>query len=350
MAGDAPERLVLLLADAAQHSGDAATEILRVAQEERADLIMMSSHGRTGLGQLGSVTEQVVRKAPCQVVTVEVPPLDTQAFDERLWTFTRVWLLERIKNLEGHRSFLALRPGDAHETTEAWKLALEAHGPAGLVLTRQPVAGFTASNGRARLPGSFGANTAGEDIDNLYRVFLETCDIYLGFKAIADAYPPWLAVTRPYYRTSYIMVTANAAWTSLADMPRSQALGATIGTSADIRLVQYLQALAPGDRWSRFPMGSDELALRALMRNTIGAALVWAPSFWALRQSDASLAALRVISLKPLADSTVDVAATLLARESFLRSNIDQAIAALTADGSIQAILESEKFPAAPVK
>jgi polar amino acid transport system substrate-binding protein len=199
-------------------------------------------------------------------------------------------------------------------------------------------------------PHEIGANTAGEDLDNLYRVFLETCDIYLGFKAIADAYPPWLAVTRPYYRTSYIMVTANAAWTSLADMPRSQALGATIGTSADIRLVQYLQALAPGDRWSRFPMGSDELALRALMRNTIGAALVWAPSFWALRQSDAALATLRVISLKPLADSTVDVAATLLARESFLRSNIDQAIAALTADGSIQAILESEKFPAAPFK
>src|SRR5262245_3971654 len=78
--------------------GDAATEILRVAQEERADLIMMSSHGRTGLGQLGSVAEQVVRKAPCQVLTVEVPPLDTQAFDETLWTFTRVWLLERIKN------------------------------------------------------------------------------------------------------------------------------------------------------------------------------------------------------------------------------------------------------------
>ena len=48
-------------------------------------------------------------------------------------------LLERIKNLEGHRSFLALRPGDAAETTLAWKMALEAHGPVGIVLTRQPV-------------------------------------------------------------------------------------------------------------------------------------------------------------------------------------------------------------------
>jgi nucleotide-binding universal stress UspA family protein len=78
--------------------GDAATEILRTAQEERADLIMMSSHGRTGPGQLRSVAEQVVRKAPCHVLTVEFPSLDAQAFDEKLWAFTRVWLLERIKN------------------------------------------------------------------------------------------------------------------------------------------------------------------------------------------------------------------------------------------------------------
>jgi polar amino acid transport system substrate-binding protein len=96
-------------------------------------------------------------------------------------------------------------------------------------------------------------------------------------------------------------------------------------------------------------MGSDELALRALSNKTIGAALVWAPSFWAL-QNDAAFAGLRVIASRPLPQSPVDVAATLLSRESFLRSNIDQAIAALTANGTIQAILDSEKFPATAVK
>ena len=40
--------------------GDAATEILRVAQEERADLIMMTSQGWTALGQLGNVARQSV--------------------------------------------------------------------------------------------------------------------------------------------------------------------------------------------------------------------------------------------------------------------------------------------------
>ena len=197
---------------------------------------------------------------------------------------------------------------------------------------------------------AIGENTVGEDIDNLYRVFLETCDVFLGFKLISDAYPQWIAITRPYYRTSYVLVTADAGLESLADMPKSKAIGATIGTSADFRLIQYLQALPAEQRWSRFPMGSDELALAALMRGTVGVALVWGPSFWALQKSDPAFAGLRLISPKPLPESTVGVGAILLANETFLRSSVDDAIASLTADGTIQAILERAKFPATPAK
>ena len=55
--------------------GDAVSEILRVAQEARADLIVLGTHGRTGLGRLlmGSVAEQVVRRAACPVLTVKTP-------------------------------------------------------------------------------------------------------------------------------------------------------------------------------------------------------------------------------------------------------------------------------------
>jgi polar amino acid transport system substrate-binding protein len=199
-------------------------------------------------------------------------------------------------------------------------------------------------------PHELGQASVGDDLDNLYRVFLETCDVYLGFKLIPDAYPQWLAVTRPYYRTSYVLATANAQWNALGDMPRSQAIGATIGTSADIRLIQYLQSLPPDSQWSRFPMATDEFALRALARGSVGAALVWGPSFWALRQSDPAFGRLRIVPARPLPDFAVDVGATLLSRETFLRSNIDQAIAALIADGTIQSILDSEKFPATAVR
>jgi nucleotide-binding universal stress UspA family protein len=55
--------------------GDAATQILRVAQETGCDLIVLGTHGRTGLGRLlmGSVAEQVLRMATCPVLTVRAP-------------------------------------------------------------------------------------------------------------------------------------------------------------------------------------------------------------------------------------------------------------------------------------
>lgn len=58
--------------------GDAATEIVRVANEEKADMIVMATHGRTGLGRLlmGSVAEAVVRRANCPVFTLRHPELE----------------------------------------------------------------------------------------------------------------------------------------------------------------------------------------------------------------------------------------------------------------------------------
>jgi nucleotide-binding universal stress UspA family protein len=55
--------------------GDPVPEILRVADDIGADLIVMGTHGRTGLARLlmGSVAEQVVRKAVCPVLTVTHP-------------------------------------------------------------------------------------------------------------------------------------------------------------------------------------------------------------------------------------------------------------------------------------
>jgi nucleotide-binding universal stress UspA family protein len=93
--GDAGERLarlgqgpgatipVLVRAPA----GDPAHEIARYAREHGVDLIVIGTHGRTGVSRalLGSVAERVIRTAPCPVLAVppgagrapraEVPPL-----------------------------------------------------------------------------------------------------------------------------------------------------------------------------------------------------------------------------------------------------------------------------------
>ncbi|MBN2492045.1 MAG: universal stress protein [Planctomycetes bacterium] len=56
-------------------SGKPFVEILRYAGEIGATMIVMSTHGRTGLSHalLGSTTEAVVRKAPCPVLVIRDP-------------------------------------------------------------------------------------------------------------------------------------------------------------------------------------------------------------------------------------------------------------------------------------
>jgi nucleotide-binding universal stress UspA family protein len=56
-------------------TGDPADSIVRVAHAEGVDLIVMSTHGRTGVSRLvmGSVAEAVVRRAACPVLTVKQP-------------------------------------------------------------------------------------------------------------------------------------------------------------------------------------------------------------------------------------------------------------------------------------
>jgi universal stress protein A len=55
--------------------GAPSQKIVETAEAEHVDLIVMATHGRTGLSHLliGSVAERVVRTAPCPVLTIRPP-------------------------------------------------------------------------------------------------------------------------------------------------------------------------------------------------------------------------------------------------------------------------------------
>jgi nucleotide-binding universal stress UspA family protein len=53
--------------------GHPFVEIIRYARETKIDLIVIATHGRTGIKHalFGSVAEKVIRKAPCPVLVVK---------------------------------------------------------------------------------------------------------------------------------------------------------------------------------------------------------------------------------------------------------------------------------------
>jgi nucleotide-binding universal stress UspA family protein len=56
-------------------NGDPSTQILRFAEENAVDLIVIATHGQRGWRRLvfGSVTEKVVREASCPVLAIHEP-------------------------------------------------------------------------------------------------------------------------------------------------------------------------------------------------------------------------------------------------------------------------------------
>ncbi len=54
-------------------SGNPSAEIVKFAKDTAIDLIVMATHGRSGVEHIlmGSVAEKVLRKSPCPVLTVK---------------------------------------------------------------------------------------------------------------------------------------------------------------------------------------------------------------------------------------------------------------------------------------
>jgi nucleotide-binding universal stress UspA family protein len=65
--------------------GDPVSMILRAAKETHSDVIVMGTHGRTALTRLllGSVAEEVLRMAPCPVLTAKPGLVRKKVVEER---------------------------------------------------------------------------------------------------------------------------------------------------------------------------------------------------------------------------------------------------------------------------
>jgi len=127
--------------------GYAAQEIVEMAQQLPADLLVMGTHGRSGFDRLvmGSVTEKVLRWAPCPVLTVPPRVPDAVPFAPALFSrilcavdFTPSSLkaLEYAGSLVG-KSTARLRLVHVHEPASVFEPVMADASGAGVVDDRQ---------------------------------------------------------------------------------------------------------------------------------------------------------------------------------------------------------------------
>lgn len=131
--------------------GDVASGVVDVAREENADLIVMSSHGYSGLTRwvLGSVAEKVLHGAPCPVLVIRSPqpisralvtldgsPLAAQALEPAVEVAARLGASLTLLRVLAEVDQADLRSLDAYELGLSTRLVEELNANAEAYLTQ----------------------------------------------------------------------------------------------------------------------------------------------------------------------------------------------------------------------
>lgn len=164
------------------------------------------------------------------------------------------------------------------------------------------------------------------------------CDLMMGMSVQEESpFPDWVQMTRTYAAFAYVLTVTEPGWQSLGDIPRDRVIGTPLGSVGEWGFITWNQQRPEAERYRRLPYADPDLMLTRLRDGTLGAILVWQPVLAGLGQRQTT-ADLRQIRSAPLPVSVTRVGGLVSSKDSFLRGQIDGAIDALTADGTIAQI------------
>lgn len=167
------------------------------------------------------------------------------------------------------------------------------------------------------------------------------CDVMMGMSVQEEsAFPDWAAMTRPYVSLPYVMAVIEPDWKSLGDIPFDRMLGTSMQSMGEMVYITWSQQQPEAKRWVRLPYADMDLMVKRLNDGRLGGIMLWQPTYSQLKKNNPEAKDLRLVDLKPVPNVYTKVGALVDARDSFLRTEVDQAIEALAADGTIGKIME----------
>jgi polar amino acid transport system substrate-binding protein len=193
-----------------------------------------------------------------------------------------------------------------------------------------------------RLPLSF---------EEIYIEFAERCDGFMGF-TLAQGYPSWLIITRPYLTTRVVFAATSPEFRKLADIPVNRPIGTRMLGVVDNQLIIYLQSLPEKSRWQRLPYFNNKILLDRLLDRTVAGAFVWEPALYRATDGDPESKGIHVIP-PPFKLSETELGIGLRSNDAYLAATLGQAIDSLRADGTIDRLLVEHNLapkPASPEK
>jgi len=188
-----------------------------------------------------------------------------------------------------------------------------------------------------RLPLSF---------EEIYIEFAERCDGFMGF-TLAQGYPSWLIITRPYLSTRMVLAATSPEFRKLADIPVSRPIGTRMLGVVDNQLIMYLQSLPEKSRWQRLPYFNNKMLLDRLLDQTVAAAFVWEPALFRATGGDPDSKGIHVISA-PFGLAETEFGIGLRSNDDYLATTLGQAIDSLRSDGTIDQLLVEHTLAAKP--
>jgi ABC-type amino acid transport substrate-binding protein len=189
-------------------------------------------------------------------------------------------------------------------------------------------------------PTGFGLNADGYS-DELRLAMNNECDAMAGMSLQPNSpLLEWATFTRAYAEIPFVFAVTDASYNSLNDIPKDRTLGTALGSVGESAFITYQSTQSENQRWRRLPYADPRLMLTRLLDGTLGGILLWGPALSFITDGDPAGAGVRIVPTDPMPASNVSVGLLLSAQETFLRSQMDQAIGSLIADGTLQGLME----------
>lgn len=189
--------------------------------------------------------------------------------------------------------------------------------------------------------GFGGYPTSGEGfLDELQIAMTNSCDIMPGMTVQENSpYPEWAVLSRPYVSLPYVLAVKDD-YQALRDIPLNRKLGTALSSMGERVFITWNQQQPEAQRFVRLPYADMDLMAKRVADGSIAGMVIWQPVFAELQKTNPDAAGLRAIPMAPVPDTVTRVGILMKARDSYLRRQVDEAIDALVADGTIAAIME----------